>query len=283
MSAVKDWEKELYIYRLNPSPPKKDDLQEYIDLYLESKDEKYIEWFLHYYEPVLNDTVMGIVQRYAMYGHFIDIKQSCVVGIYTALEKYDKTKNVPFITFKVRIMWDEIHDYIRTMRNGFSVESDYVYGNLRNIMWLYSKYGNSEEAIEKISEEVGLSEKLIAEMVLGGTNSTKMTEFYISYSDEDSEETLTDVTVDYTLEPSRVLEYIERINTIQKAFSKLDYREYDIVTSHLGLCPDCMRFTLQKKDFKSLATKYVLTSEQAVENVYHKAIRKIQKHLKENL
>ncbi len=44
--------------------PKKDDLQEYIDLYLAEKDEKYLSWFLHYYEPTLT-TVMGIVQRYS--------------------------------------------------------------------------------------------------------------------------------------------------------------------------------------------------------------------------
>lgn len=31
---MKEWQKELYIYRLSPAPPRKDDLQEYIDLYL---------------------------------------------------------------------------------------------------------------------------------------------------------------------------------------------------------------------------------------------------------
>ena len=62
---MKEWEKELYMYRLSPAPPKVNDLQEYIDLYLSEKDEKYFEWFLHYYEPILNTTAMGIVQRYA--------------------------------------------------------------------------------------------------------------------------------------------------------------------------------------------------------------------------
>ena len=45
---MKEWQKELYIYRLSPAPPKKDDLQEYIDLYLAEKDETYLSWFLHY-------------------------------------------------------------------------------------------------------------------------------------------------------------------------------------------------------------------------------------------
>ena len=58
---MKEWQKELYIYRLSPAPPRKDDLQEYIDLYFAEKDEEYLSWFLHYYEPTLNTTVMGIV------------------------------------------------------------------------------------------------------------------------------------------------------------------------------------------------------------------------------
>ena len=48
---MKEWQKELYIYRLSPAPPRKDDLQEYIDLYLAEKNETYLSWFLHYYEP----------------------------------------------------------------------------------------------------------------------------------------------------------------------------------------------------------------------------------------
>lgn len=77
---MKKWQKELYIYRLSPAPPKKDDLQEYIDLYLAEKEEKYLSWFLHYYEPTLNTTVMGIVQRYSMFGHFLDIKGACLAS-----------------------------------------------------------------------------------------------------------------------------------------------------------------------------------------------------------
>ena len=88
---MKEWQKELYIYRLSPAPPKKDDLQEYIDLYLAEKDETYLSWFLHYYEPTLNTTVMGVVQRYSMFGHFLDIKEACVLGILRALEVYRAT------------------------------------------------------------------------------------------------------------------------------------------------------------------------------------------------
>ena len=76
---MKEWEKELVIYRLTPAPPKENDLQKYILNYFAQKEDKYISWFLHYYERTLNEKAMAIVQDYAMYGHFLDIKQAYVI------------------------------------------------------------------------------------------------------------------------------------------------------------------------------------------------------------
>ena len=63
---MKEWEKELVIYRLTPAPPKENDLQKYILNYFAQKEDKYISWFLHYYERTLNEKAMAIVQDYAI-------------------------------------------------------------------------------------------------------------------------------------------------------------------------------------------------------------------------
>lgn len=97
---MKEWEKELYIYRLTPAPPKETDLQKYISNYRAQKDDKYISWFLHYYERTLNEKAMAIVQDYTMYGHFLDIKQAYVIGMMKALQDYDISRGVPFIVYK---------------------------------------------------------------------------------------------------------------------------------------------------------------------------------------
>ena len=78
---MNEWQEQLRVYRLSPAPPKMDDLQTYIDMYLSKKEDRYLLWFLHYYEPTLNVTVRDIVQRYAMQGHFADIKDVCVIGL----------------------------------------------------------------------------------------------------------------------------------------------------------------------------------------------------------
>ena len=42
---------DLNMYQLKTAPPKWD-LQEYIVTYLKEKDNRYLAWFLHYYETV---------------------------------------------------------------------------------------------------------------------------------------------------------------------------------------------------------------------------------------
>lgn len=281
VSAVKEWEKELYIYRLSPAPPKKDDFQEYIDLYFAENDEKYLMWFLHYYEPVLNDTVTDIVQRYAMYGHFADIKQECVSGIYKALKSYNKSKDGQFITYKVRIMWNEVHNYIRTMRTGFSGSSQTKYRNLRKIMHLYYRYGSSNEAISKIAEEVKRSEEYVSEIITAGLASISIVDFYRKYADED-DDTQDDVTTDYTTEPLGILMRIELHKLLKEAFTKLGYREREMIYSHLGLCPECLRFTKKSKTYQEIAVENELTSAQTAENEVNRAYEKLRKYIKSN-
>lgn len=281
VSAVKEREKELYIYRLSPAPPKKDDFQEYIDLYFAENDEKYLMWFLHYYEPVLNDTVTDIVQRYAMYGHFADIKQECVSGIYKALKSYNKSKDGQFITYKVRIMWNEVHNYIRTMRTGFSGSSQTTYRNLRKIMHLYYRYGSSNEAISKIAEEVKRSEQYVSEIITAGLASISIVDFYRKYADED-DDTQDDVTTDYTTEPLGILMRIELHKLLKEAFAKLGYREREMIYSHLGLCPECLRFTKKSKTYQEIAVENELTSAQTAENEVNRAYEKLRKYIKSN-
>lgn len=281
---MKEWQKELYIYRLSPAPPRKDDLQEYIKLYLTEKNETYFNWFMHYYEPTLNTTAMGIVQQYSMFGHFIDIKESCVFGIAKALKSYDISSSVPFLTYKTRIMWEEIHNYIRTMRNGLSVESTDTYANLRKIMAIYNQIGKcDEDTIKKISIKVNLSEKLVREMLTGGLRNLSFIDFYKQYADEEAERSREDVTCDYTFEPCREVIRMEQHDALFNAFDELSYREREVVRAHLGFCDKCHSTHGEKnrpQTFYEIAIDHELSSAEAAENIYRKALEKIKTTLK---
>lgn len=273
---------DLYIYKIYPVPPKMEDLQDYIDLYFAEKDDKYLMWFLHYYEPILNDTVTDIIERYSMQGHFSDIKQACVIGIFKALQDYNKSEHGSFITYKVRIMWNEIHEYIRQMRTGYTVPSESKYRTLRRIMRLYSEYGYSIESISKISNEVKLSEDNVKAIIASGIENMNIVDFYVSYTDEESEETMTDVTSDTDFEPLKVLLENEKFSYVRDAFYRLDYRERLVVSEYLAFCPDCFKLKPNKTKLSEIATKLCLTPD-AIENEYKKAINKMRKYLADKL
>lgn len=55
------------VYWLEQAPPKYENYQEYFERYFAEKDEKYISWFLHYYEKELNTKARGFVNEYAMH------------------------------------------------------------------------------------------------------------------------------------------------------------------------------------------------------------------------
>ena len=90
-------------------------------------------------------------------------------------------------------------------------------------------YGYSTEAIRKISKEVNLSVKNVKEIVLSGIENISIVDFYASYADEESKETLADITSDTDFEPLRVLLATERFHYVKEAFETLDYRERLVV------------------------------------------------------
>ena len=197
------WTEDLYLYHMKPAPLKRDDFQEYIALYFAEKDEKYLGWFFHYYEPRLNTIIMETVQETAMQGHFADLKQSYVFGIYKALQKYDISTGVPFLIFKEHYVKNEIDKYISTMRQGYSVQSVDEYRTLKKAMALYAKYEYKfdDETITIIAAEIGKSVKDTKEIIRAGIDSTHYTDFYRKYADEDGENTAEDVTTDTTSNP----------------------------------------------------------------------------------
>ena len=85
---------------------------------------------------------MAIVQDYAMYGHFLDIKQAYVIRMLKSLQDYDISRGVPFIVYKEYAAMREVHEYIRTMRTGFTVQSNDEYLRLRKAMALFREYGS---------------------------------------------------------------------------------------------------------------------------------------------
>lgn len=285
------WTEDLYLYRIKPAPPKVDDFQEYIALYLAEKDEKYLGWFLHYYEPRLNTVIMQTVQETAMQGHFADLKQAYAFGIYKALQKYDIATGVPFLIFKEFYVKNEIDAYISTMRQGYSVHSVDEYRTLKKAMALYTKYEYKfdEETITKIAAAIGKSIKDTKEIIRSGIDSTHYTDFYRRYADEDDESTAEDVTVDDTSNPERLFFKRWQAEALFDAYENLDYRERTMVADHLGFCTECygiyelgkdetgktVKLLRKSKAYIDLAAEHTLSSPDTAFRIVNGAYEKM--------
>ena len=295
---MKEWEKELVIYRLTPAPPKENDLQKYISNYLAQKEDKYISWFLHYYERTLNEKALAIVQDYAMYGHFLDIKQAYVIGMLKALQDYDPERSVPFIVYKEYAAMREVHEYIRSMRTGFTIQSYDEYLRLRKAMLLYREFGNKSDdaTLEKIAEAIGTSKEDAAEIIRCGIQNMQFVEYYRQYADEDSEESQEEVAHDGSSEPDKIFFNLERIEAIMTAFENLNYCERAMVSAHLGFCMECyathyydkddldedgkpIRKPITEEAFIDIAIDHGLASPDTEDKTYRKALNKMKKEL----
>ena len=296
---MKEWEKELEIYRLTPAPPKENNLQRYILNYLAEKDDKYIAWFLHYYEKTINDKAFSIVQDYAMYGHFIDIKQAYVIGLLKALQEYNPNRNVPFIVYKEYAAMREVHEYIRTMRTGFTVQSNDEYLRLRKAMRLFREYSGKADGdtIKKVADNIGTSMEGAAEIIRCGMQNMQFVDYYRQYADEDSEESREEVAHDSSAEPDKIFFKLERAEAVMAEFEILNFRERAMVAAHLGFCMECYathyydnddldengkptRKPFQKEAFIDIAIDHGLASPDTADKTYRRALDKMKSELK---
>lgn len=283
---------ERQMYRLDPAPPKLP-AQEYIVRYLTEKDDKYLAWYLHDQEPVLNKLAQAACERYAMTEHFADIKQAAVCGILAALQKYDPSIGVPFAAFQKQYISDSIEDYIRTAQSGVVTMTVDTYPVMRRIMAIYHRNNDdcSNGCIQKIADEVGMDAKTVQRYIAIGALNERRADFYLQY-DEDGEETGEDVTVDTTSEPDKL--YLREVlhAALYGAFDSLTYREQHTVAKHLGFCDTCwsvkkavlINGEIEYKPIKSMTFEEIShsasrRSDKASERTFYAAMEKIRKHL----
>lgn len=229
--------KEFEIYRITPPPPEWD-LQEYIRQYIQTGDDNYFYWFLHYYEPSLNEKAKFFRNKYSMEEHFTAIKQAMVYGLCKALINYD-ISIAPFLPYAQRYMEREAHTYIRTMWTGYSVQSEFEYARLRKVMDIFNHSGGefTEETISQVATQIGESYEKTKSIIEGGI----LTENYVDVqsNDEDDEQTTDFLLHDSSLNPENIYFKQELYYILYEAYDSLEYTEKIMLAQHLGFCPEC--------------------------------------------
>ena len=283
---------ERRMYHLDPAPPKLPP-QEYIELYLAEKEDKYLSWYLHDREPMLNKLARDACQRYGLPEHFADIKQAAVCGILAALQKYDPAVGAPFAAFQKRYIQDGIDDYIRTAQSGVITMTADTYPVLRRIMAIYHLNGDdcSDSSIQRIADETGMDEKTTCKYIAIGTLNERRVAFYRQY-DEDGEETAEDISVDTTSQPDKLYFRAVLYDALHQAYDSLTYREQRTVAKHLGFCDTCWSVRkavlingeieykpIKPMTFEEISHSASRKSDKASERTYNNALEKMRKAL----
>ena len=273
------------IFRLDPAPPKVEDINDYIVSAVRENDLTYFTYFLHHYEPRLNKRVYRFlltegIDRYDPL-RFLDYKLSCVLAMMECLQNYVPDKGADFLTYAHHFIGNALLDCRRQEEAG-SFKSLDEYKAARGIAWLYNNSGKSEkEVISEYAAEQNCTEETAAEYLTLARQNRSRVPFYCTMQDEDGEETGEDVTRDDNWNYADILWNGVRADAVRDAFDKLDYMEQDFLEMRNAICMTCGRVGSweERASFEKMATTYEYSTTGGAEKAYKKAVDKLTGHL----
>ena len=267
--------------QLEPEPPKESDLNNYIIQAQQQKDLRYLSFFLHHYEKMLNGRIYSFWrsddnERYDP-ERFLDYKMTCVVAVIERFSDYDPSTGADFTTYLYPFITDAILS-CRMLEESWSVDSLDQYKKIRGIAWKYrTSGGNTKKTISEYAAEKNCKQETAAEYLNAAKGIRSRQSFYVSRQDEDSEETGEDVSRDDYWDYAEILWNGIKAEAIQKAFDALDYREQTLLEKRNAICMRCGRVSpmSSRSSFEELATLFERSGTSGAERAYRKALDKL--------
>ena len=267
--------------QLEPEPPKESDLNNYIIQAQQQKDLRYLSFFLHHYEKMLNGRIYSFWrsdgnERYDP-ERFLDYKMTCVVAVIERFSDYDPSTGADFTTYLYPFITDALLS-CRMLEESWSVDSLDQYKKIRGIAWKYRTSGeNTKKTISEYAAEKNCKQETAAEYLNAAKGIRSRQSFYVSRQDEDSEETSEDVSRDDYWDYAEILWNGIKAKAIQKAFDALDYREQTLLEKRNAICMRCGRVSpmSSRSSFEELATLFEGSGTSGAERAYRKALDKL--------
>lgn len=267
--------------QLEPEPPKESDLNNYIIQAQQQKDLRYLSFFLHHYEKMLNGRIYSFWrsdgnERYDP-ERFLDYKMTCVVAVIERFSDYDPSTGADFTTYLYPFITDALLS-CRMLEESWSVDSLDQYKKIRGIAWKYRTSGeNTKKTISEYAAEKNCKQETAAEYLNAAKGIRSRQSFYISRQDEDSEETGEDVSRDDYWDYAEILWNGIKAEAIQKAFDALNYREQTLLEKRNAICMRCGRVSpmSSRSSFEELATLFEGSGTSGAERAYRKALDKL--------
>ena len=267
--------------QLEPEPPKESDLNNYIIQAQQQKYLRYLSFFLHHYEKMLNGRIYSFWrsdgnERYDP-ERFLDYKMTCVVAVIERFSDYDPSTGADFTTYLYPFITDALLS-CRMLEESWSVDSLDQYKKIRGIAWKYRTSGEyTKKTISEYAAEKNCKQETAAEYLNAAKGIRSRQSFYVSRQDEDSEETGEDVSRDDYWDYAEILWNGIKAEAIQKAFDALDYREQTLLEKRNAICMRCGRVSPMSSrfSFEELATLFEGSGTSGAERAYRKALDKL--------
>lgn len=267
------------MYQLDYVPIKPANLNDYFVRYRETRNEKYFNEFLYFYEPVLNRNAQLFINKYSLDNNRIDdLKQIFSSLLWSELQNYDSDMPLlQLIKYKVLRAW---HEYVRTVCGNVHIDNDNQYKNLRKVSLLYSQQPNDkplEEAVTDIANELDISESTVHNCIIASTQFKQNSNLDIHNQDHEYyfNSSTADTEID-TLSPEEIYFKNEQREKLKTALSKLKPQDLRLIELVFGICPDCLK-SKEKMTIREASLRVGLTAEGA-----EKRLKKILKQLKED-
>lgn len=268
------------MYQLDYVPIRLDNLNDYFTRYRETKDEKYFNEFLYFYEPVLNRNARLFIKKYRLNNNRIDdLKQIFSSLLWSELQSYDSEMPLlQLIKYKVLRAW---HEYVRTVCGNVHIDNYNQYKNLRKVALLYSQQPNDkplEEAVTNIAKELNISENTVLNCIITSTRFKQNNNLDIHNQDNENyfSSSIADTEID-TLSPEEIYFKNEQREKLKTALDKLKPQDLRLIELVFGICPDCLK-SKEKITIREASLRVGLTAEGA-----EKRLKRILKELKEEL
>ena len=266
--------------QLEPEPPKVSNLNDYIIQAQQQNNLRYLSFFLHHYEKMLNGRIYNFWrsdgnERYDP-ERFLDYKMTCVVAVIERFSDYDPSTGADFTTYLYPFITDALLS-CRMLEESWSVDSLDQYKKIRGIAWKYRTSGeNTKKTISEYAAEKNCKQETAAEYLNAAKGIRSRQSFYVSRQDEDSEETCEDVSRDDYWDYAEILWNGIKAKAIQKAFDALDYREQTLLEKRNAICMRCGRVSpmSSRSSFEELATLFEGSGTSGAERAYSKALDK---------
>ena len=267
--------------QLKPEPPKVSNLNDYIIQAQQQNNLRYLSFFLHHYEKMLNGRIYSFLrsdgnERYDP-ERFLDYKLTCILAVIERFSDYNPCAGADFTTYMYPFITDALLS-CRMLEESWSVDSLNQYKKIRGIAWKHRTSGeNTQKTISEYAADKNCKPETAAEYLKAARGLRNRQSFYVSQQDEDSEETGEDVSRDDYWDYTEILWNGVKAKAVQKAFDTLDYREQTLLEKRNAICMRCGRVSPlnSRVSFEELATLFEGSGTSGAERAYRKALDKL--------